>query len=260
MGTRKKPNPAENRDLKGTESHGADAQLSALTGGIAHDLNTVLTTIYGYCELALESLSDNSETENYVRRIISATDRAKTLTGQLVDLSRHATLEKVPVRVADVLADTLEYIIPSVPEGIRILRQIRTPDATVMAAPVQLFRIFLNLTINSIQAMRGKGGTLTVTVDSVESNDSQADTQKGSYILIRFADTGTGMDEETAAKIFRPFFTAGKEKGTGLGLTVVSDAVREMGGSISVISSPDAGTTFDLIIPDSFFGALPEKN
>jgi signal transduction histidine kinase len=260
VGTRKKSNPVENRDLKGTERHGADAQLSSLTGGIAHDLNTVLTTIYGYCELALESLSDSRENENYIRRIIAATDRAKTLTGQLLDLSRRATQEKVPVRVANVLADTIDFISPSLPKGIRINRRIRTPDASVMAAPVQLFRVFMNLTINAIQAMRAKGGTLTVTVDHAEPSDSPGETQKGSHVLIRFTDTGTGMDEETAAKIFRPFFTGGKEKGTGLGLTVVSDAVREMGGRISVISAPDAGTTFDLIIPDPFFGTIPEKN
>lgn len=260
MRSGKKVNKDAGPDHKGKGDHGAEAHLSSLAGGIAHDLNTVLTTIYGYCEMALENLSDSREAEGNIRRIITAADRAKTLTGQLLDLSRRASQEKIPVRVADVLADTIDFIRPSVPKGIRIRRSIKAPDIRVMAAPVQLFRIFLNLTLNAIQAMRDKGGTLTVTLECTEDNDVPGATPRGRNAIIRFTDTGVGMDAETVSKIFRPFFTGDREKGTGLGLTVVSDAVREMGGRISIISELNEGTTFKLIIPDPFFGTIPEKN
>lgn len=260
MRSGKKTNNSAEADHKGKSDHGTEAILSSLAGGIAHDLNTVLTTIYGYCELVLENLADSRETEGNIRRIITATDRARMLTGHLLDLSRRASQEKVPVRVADVLADTIDFIKPSVPKGIRIKRSIKTPDTRVMAAPVQLFRIFLNLTLNAIQAMRDKGGTLTVTIECTEENNVPGATLRTRNVIIRFADSGRGMDEETVSKIFRPFFTGDREKGTGLGLTVVSDAVREMGGRISVISAIDQGTTFELIIPDPFFGTIPEKN
>ena len=146
------------------EDPGASAQLSALAGGIAHDLNTVITTIYGYSEMALESLDSPAETDRNIRMIIGAADKAKMLTGQLLDLSRRATQEKVPVRVAAVLSDTIDFIRPSVPAGIRILRKLNAEDAYVNAVPAQLFRIFINLIMNAIQAMSEKGGTLTVTL------------------------------------------------------------------------------------------------
>jgi len=240
--------------------HGADAQMSILAGGVAHDLNTVLTTIFGYCEMALESLSDSRETEKNIRRIISSAGKAKTLTAQLLDMSRRVSMEMITVRVDDVLDDTLDFIRPSVPENIRISRYIKVAGATVMAVPVQLFRVFLNLILNAIQAMRENGGTLEVTVDVIKGNDDQTGNGKERSVFIRFTDTGNGMDEATAAKIFRPFFTSDSEKGTGLGLTVVDDAVREMGGRIEIISSPGSGTTINLIIPAAFFGTVPEKH
>lgn len=250
--------PEEIREYHPDRDHGKDALISTLAGGIAHDLNTVITTIYGYSEMALDCLNNPREAELNIRRIIGAADRARTLTGQLLDMSRRASQEKVPVRVAGVLADTIEFIRPSLPEGIRITRRITASDATINAVPVQLFRIFLNLILNAVQAMSGKGGTLSVSLGYNEKHAEETATETGSHLLIRFSDTGKGMDEATASRIFKPFVT-GRENGTGLGLTIVSDAVRELGGTITVRSSVNTGTTFELIIPGAFFGPLPEK-
>ncbi len=252
--------PAAGRDPLNTESHGAAAQLSAMAGGIAHDLNTVITTIYGYSEQALETLEQDAETVQYIRRIIAAADRAKTLAGQLLSLSHRVAEEKVPVRVADVLADTIDFIRPSVPSGIRIIRNLSAPDASVMAVPAQLFRILLNLILNAAQAIGEKEGTITVTLEAPVNEEGERTEENGTCLLIRISDTGKGMDSGTAGKIFDPFFTSGKKSGTGLGLTVVSDAVRELGGKIRVSSVRDKGTTFELLIPDTFFGSLNEKN
>ena len=238
----------------------SSAGLEILTGGIAHDLNTVITTIYGYCELALESAGDNTGSAKSIQAIISAADRAKLLTGQLLDLSRNASIEKVPVPVADALKDTINFISPSVPEGIRIILNLKTPDAWVMAPPALLFRIFLNLATNAIQAMRNKGGTLTITVENGDEAEGEGTAPTPGRLLISFSDTGTGMDEQTAGEIFKPFFTAGSHSGTGLGLTVVADSVRDLGGTVDFVTAPGSGTTFRIIIPDPFFGPLPEKD
>lgn len=231
-----------------------------MAGGIAHDLNTVLTTIYGYSEQALENLAPDSDTAQHIRRIIIAADRAKTLTGQLLSLSRRAAEEKIQVRVADILSDTIDFVRPSVPPGIRIVRMLNAPDASVMAVPAQLFRMLLNLLLNAAQAIGEKEGTITVTLEAPVNEEGEKAESNGTHLLIRISDTGIGMDIQTAARIFDPYFTGGKKNGTGLGLTVVSDAVRELGGRIRVIPVQEGGTTFELLIPDAIFGSLPEKN
>ena len=247
-------------DAQQADSPGASAQLSSLAGGIAHDLNTILTTIYGYSEQALENLDDDPDTAQHIRRIIAAADRAKILTGQLLSLSHRASEEKAPVRVADVLTDTLDFIRPSLPTGIRIVRMLNAPDASVMAVPAQLFRIFLNLLLNAAQAIGQKEGTITVTLEAPVNEEGEKEAPDGTHLLIRISDTGKGMDTRTATRIFDPFFSSGKKNGTGLGLTVVSDAVRELGGKIRVSSEQEKGTTFELLIPGAIFGSLHEKN
>jgi len=248
------------RDAQQAESPGASAQLSSMAGGIAHDLNTIITTIYGYSEQALEKLDDDPDTSQHIRMIIAAADRAKTLTGQLLSLSHRSAEEKVPVRVADVLTETLDFIRPSLSTGIRIVRMISSQDATVMAVPAQLFRIFLNLVLNAAQAIGEKEGTITVTLEAPVNEKGEKEAPDGTHLMIRISDTGKGIDPRTAARIFDPWFTSGKKKGIGLGLTVVSDAVRELGGRIRVNQVKDGGTAFELLIPDAMFGSLPEKN
>jgi len=247
-------------DRRQADSLAASAQLSSMAGGIAHDLNTILTTIYGYSEQALENLDDDPDTAQFIRRIIAAADRAKALTGQLLSLSHRAAEEKVQVRVADIITDTIDFIRPSLPTGIRFVRALNAPHASVMAVPAQLFRIFLNLLLNAAQAIGQKEGTITVTLESPVTEDGEKEVPDGTHLLIRISDTGKGMDNQTAARIFDPFFTSGKENGTGLGLTVVSEAVRELGGRIRVSSVQGGGTTFELLIPGAMFGPLPEKN
>jgi len=137
---------------------------------------------------------------------------------------------------------------------------LKLPEATVMAVPAQLFRIFLNLLLNASQAIGDMDGTVTVTLDRPDKGTGAGDGEMPDSILITVRDTGKGMDTETAARIFDPWFTTGRKTGTGLGLTVVSDAIKELGGKIGVDSEPGKGTTFSLWIPSVFFGSLPEKS
>jgi two-component system, cell cycle sensor histidine kinase and response regulator CckA len=244
--------PKANRGTSGTDE-GNDTDLSAricsLAGGIAHDLNTIITVIYGYAEMALESLEDNSSAAGNMSRIIGAANRARTLTGQLLDLSRSSSREMIPVRVGDVITETIDFIMPSVRSNILVTQNLTNQDIFVVAEPPQLFRVFLNIAVNALQSIGEAGGSLTVTLDTVASGDA----------LIRFADTGSGMAPETVARIFEPFFTEGKKGGTGFGLTVVRDIVSEMNGKLEVSSGRGKGTVIDVLIPAVEFGSLPEK-
>lgn len=252
------------------------AKISLIAGGIAHDLNTVLTAVYGYSEMALEGLEDDSAAAVSVRRIIQATDRAKNLTGQLLDLSSSSVQEKIAVRVGEVIAETLDFIKPSVRSNILVTQQINAPEVLVEADPTQLFRVFLNIAVNALQSINETGGSLTVTLDVISAGEGNvtgagagrsatavADRHTGAepgHARIRFTDTGTGMTPETIARIYEPFFTEGKNQGgTGLGMTVVRDIINGMYGTLNVSSVRGTGTVIDVLIPAVKFGSLHEK-
>ncbi|MDF1560469.1 MAG: ATP-binding protein [Bacteroidales bacterium] len=231
-----------------------------IAGGIAHDLNTILTAIYGYSELALESAGDAAAVEKYIRRIIGAADRAKSLTGQLIDLSRGALQPRQSENIGDILADTVRFIRPSAGDNITVTEKINEPGLMVDAVPAQLFRLFVNVAVNALQAMKEKGGNLEISVDAVrDSNDSAG--APLNTALVQFTDTGRGMDRETTEKLFTPFLSAGdREGGTGLGMMVVSAIMRDLGGAIRINSKPGTGTVVGLLIPLSGFGPLDEKS
>jgi len=234
-------------------------QYGKLAGGIAHDLNTIITTIYGYSEMALETLDETSEAGQHVRNIISAADRARELTGRLMDLSRPAGNEKKTVRVSDIIKETVSLIRPSIPHGTEVAENIISPEILVSADPLQLFRAFTNLAVNALQAMESTGGRLTITLEKRIAADIKK-LKPGEYALIRFADTGKGMDKKTADRIFDPFFTSrGDSNGTGLGLSLVHDIISDLEGDIYVTSGVNEGTVVDILIPAETgkFVALP---
>lgn len=228
-----------------------------ITAGIAHDLNTILTLIYGYSELAMEGLDPSGENYRNINKIIQSADRAKTITGQLLARGIEADHDRITVTVKDVLRETLEFLRPVATDKIILREEILTPGVTVSADPTQLFRVFINLARNAIQAMEEKGGTLTVTLDTRKSaevrNLPAGKRMADEYALIRFADTGPGMDEATAARMFEPFFTAGKQRmGTGLGLTVASGIISAIDGEIRVTTKKGRGTVIEILIPSLF--------
>jgi len=234
-------------------------QYGKLAGGIAHDLNTIITTIYGYSEMALESLDETSEAGQNIRNIISAADRARELTGRLMDLTLPAGNEKKTVRVSDIIKETVNLIRPSIPHATEVAENITSPEILVSADPLQLFRAFTNLAVNALQAMETTGGRLTITLEKVTAGDRKK-LKAGEYALIRFADTGKGMDKKTADKMFDPFFTSRRNSnGTGLGLSLVYDIISDLGGDINVSSGVNEGTVMDILIPaeKGKFVALP---
>ena len=228
--------------------------IGLLAGGIAHDFNTILTTIYGYSELSLEGLDPSSEAYHNIKKIIQAVGRARSLTGQILTFSRQVGQQRITVNVNDILQETIGFLKPSVAGNITVEELIVTPDIEISADPTQLFRVFINLANNALQSMEDTGGRLTLTLDTRDAGElntlPSVKRVAEKYALVRFADTGPGMDEQVAARIFEPFFT-GREtgKGTGLGLSVVYGIISEIEGEIVVSGKKNEGTTIDVLIP-----------
>jgi signal transduction histidine kinase len=224
-------------------------QPEIVAGGIAHDLNTILTTIYGYSELALETLDESSEASENIRQIIQAADRARALTGQLLTLGRDKEHKKIKVRVSDIISETVSFIKPSIPDNIEVIKEFTDPHIHVPADPVQLFRVFINLIVNAIRAMEHKGGTLTITLERA-GRERVGDLSDSDYAIIRFADTGRGLSRLTSDRMFEPYFTSGRHAGgRGLGLSVVNKIIAEMEGDIMVCSRKNKGTVIDVLLP-----------
>jgi len=231
--------------------------IGSLAGGIAHDFNNILATISGYSELLIEDLPGHSPLSEKVSKIQIAVNKARSLTNQILTFSRQVEQEKVPVSVYEVLRETIGFVKSAAPPGITIRSNYRDKQKFVFADPTQLFRVFLNLLTNAIQALEDKKGTITVTLAIEEGKKVRGDLNKvivaDEYILVTFRDTGRGMDQSLLRRIFEPFFTT-REVGTGsgLGLSVVHGIVSEMDGSVLVSSEKGEGSVFYIYLPVYF--------
>jgi signal transduction histidine kinase/CheY-like chemotaxis protein len=228
--------------------------VGALAGGIAHDFNNILTTIYGYAEMSVDDLDKDSPVGENMAKIIMAVRKAQSLTKQILTFSRQIEQEKVFVNLWQVLSETIGLIRSGMPHNIYIEDFTSDSGIQVLADPTQLFRVFLNLLTNSMQAMENRGGTLTinskVTPGELLKSSLSLNILTDTYIVVSISDTGHGMDESLLNRIFEPFFTTREVgKGTGLGLSVVHGIVSELGGEITVSSKVGEGTRFDVYLP-----------
>ena len=234
------------------QAHKMEA-VGRLAGGIAHDFNNLLTIIRGNSDLLEDREGADAFHRKCVEQIQKASDRAVSMTRQLLAFSRMQVLQP---RVMDLNA-TVEEMGKMLPRLIGAhIEYSFSPDPmldSVKADPVQIEQVILNLAANARDAMP-RGGKLSVKTSNVLVDESGAAKGHlmipGQYVLLSVSDTGEGMDEATRARIFEPFFTT-KElgKGTGLGLATVYGVVKQSGGFIWVDSSPGAGTTFEIYIP-----------
>lgn len=240
--------------------------IGALAGGIAHDFNNILTTISGYSEMLQEDLEGDSSLSDKVTRIQGAVIKAQSIVKQILTFSRHVEQEKIPVNVSEVLNETIGFIRPSVPINVAIDSRIQKMDVEVLADPTQLFRAFLNLMTNAIQAMEKTGGTLSVTMSVTDGKSVRTELNRNifadEYVLLTFKDTGMGMEPSVIERIFEPFFTTRDVgKGTGLGLSVIHGIITEMEGEILVSSRKEQGSVFYVYLPvtKEFSGSAPES-
>jgi signal transduction histidine kinase len=230
--------------------------IGSLAGGIAHDFNNILATISGYSEMLQDDLPKNSEMSDKVTKIQNAVKKAQSITNQILTFSRHVEQEKVLINVSEVLKETIGFVRSSIPSNIVLKSRIPKVNANVLADPTQLFRVFLNLMTNAIQAMEEDGGELSVSIAVVErefvQHELNRDILADEYVQLTFKDTGEGMDAALIGRIFEPFFTTREVgKGTGLGLSVIHGIITEMEGEILVSSKKKEGSVFLVYLPVS---------
>ncbi len=230
--------------------------IGSLAGGIAHDFNNILATISGYSEMLHEDLPKDSDLSEKVSKIQNAVKKAQSITNQILTFSRHVEQEKVLINVSEVLKETIGFVKSSIPSNIVLKSRIAKMNANVLADPTQLFRVFLNLMTNAIQAMEENGGVLSVSIAEVKREFVQHELNKDivadEYVLLTFKDTGEGMDKSLIGRIFEPFFTTREVgKGTGLGLSVIHGIITEMEGEIVVSSKKTRGSVFNVYLPVS---------
>ncbi len=228
--------------------------IGTLAGGIAHDFNNILGGIIGCSELALSDLPPQSQAHLDLEKILEAGLRAKGLIKQILTFSRQGESEMVPTVLNPILKETIKLLSVSFPPNIEIRLDAPPGMESIMADPVQMQQVLMNLCTNALHAMKGHGGLLKVSLSKAAITQSHPLVQKGiapdNYLRLIVNDTGRGIPEEIVERIFDPFFTTKKAgEGTGLGLSVVHGIVKNHNGTIIVESELDKGTTFSVFIP-----------
>jgi len=246
---------AEQRQLEDRlrQAHKMEA-VGRLAGGVAHDFNNLLTVIRGNSDLLLDRSPDPSQ-RKYVEQIQKASDRAVSMTRQLLAFSRMQVLQPRVIDLNHIISEMNKMIPRLIGEHIEFSFTPEPQLASVFADPGQVEQVFLNLAVNARDAMPN-GGRLTVRTANTQITNAEAALRPpmapGDYVLLAVSDSGHGMDAETKARIFEPFFTT-KEvgKGTGLGLATVYGIVKQSGGFIWVESEKGKGATFEIYFPCS---------
>jgi signal transduction histidine kinase len=226
--------------------------IGMLTGSIAHDFNNILSAILGYSEISLKMTTENSELHGYLKRILSASNRASNLVKQILNFSRKGEQEVRPAQIKHIVDEALALIRASLPVTITIEREIKS-EAFIMCDATQIYQILINLCSNAGFAMREKGGVLTVRVADIVLDVSMIEQQPiepGRYVQLSVSDTGIGMTADVQKRIFDPFFTTKeKGKGTGIGLSLTHDIIKSYRGALTVQSEPGKGSTFNVFFP-----------
>jgi PAS domain S-box-containing protein len=244
--------------------------VGRLAGGVAHDFNNLLTVIGGNLEFLrtdlLDSLPEDHPSRGDVDGIAHAAARARTLVRQLLTFSRQRPLCPLPLDVGEVVRRAEGLIRRVVGEEIVLTVHVAAGDGraggvVACADAAQLEQVLLNLVANARDAMLtprfghpGRGGALDIDVDAVTIDASQARPWEavvpGRWVRLRVRDTGHGMDAETQAHAFEPFYTTKDVgTGTGLGLATVFGIVRQAGGALRVDSAPGRGTVLTILLP-----------
>src|ERR1700691_88716 len=226
--------------------------IGRLAGGIAHDFNNLLMVISGYAEFLLERVGPDPRLCGPAQEISNATQRATSLTRQLLAFSRKQMLAPKVLDLNEVVAENLKMLTRMIGEDIDLVMVPGPGLGAVRADPGQIDQVIMNLAVNGRDAMP-QGGKLTIETANVALDDSFARTHTplvaGDYVMLAISDTGIGMDNENQTGIFEPFFTTKGAKGTGLGLSTVYGIVKQSGGFIFVDSQPQRGTAFRAYLP-----------
>ena len=226
--------------------------IGTLAGGIAHDLNNILSPMLMAVQILQRKHADE-ESQQWLAALRENAERGASLIKQLLSFARGTEGEKMPVQPRHLIKEVIRILRDTLPKFIGIKFFIPDNLWTVSADPTQIHQVLMNLAVNARDAMP-QGGTLTLKAENVLIDDDYAllrrEARAGKFVMITVGDTGMGIAAENLEKIFEPFFTT-KEigKGTGLGLSTVAGIVKSHQGFINVYSEAGRGTRFDVYLP-----------
>ncbi|HET9838318.1 MAG TPA: response regulator [Candidatus Angelobacter sp.] len=220
--------------------------VGRLAAGVAHDFNNILGVISGYAELLqlqAAQLSDRARAE----KIISATEKAATLTRQLLAFGRKQVMTLRLLDLSQIVDGMSSMVRCLVSDEVQLAVQAERDPGLIRGDQSQLEQVIMNLATNAREAMP-EGGRLTITIERHKSVEDSMDLPAGNYVCLSVSDTGTGMTPEVQSRIFEPFFST-KKTGSGLGLSTVYGIVKQSGGYITLRSAPQQGSTFNVYLP-----------
>jgi PAS domain S-box-containing protein len=239
-----------------SETHLLRAQrlesIGTLAGGIAHDLNNILSPILMSVEM-LQLEHQDEATARWLRMIRENAERGANLVKQVLTFARGLDAERVSVQVKHILKDLVNVLAETLPKSIQIKYHIDPDLAVISADPNQIHQVLLNICINARDAMPS-GGTLRITAENVEIDENYArmnlEAKPGAFVSVTIEDNGSGMTQSVVDRIFDPFFTT-KEvgKGTGLGLSTALMILKGHEGFLNVYSEPGKGSRFSIYLP-----------
>lgn len=227
--------------------------IGTMAGGIAHDFNNLLGGMLGYASIIKMNLKPTDTIYKYVELIEKAGERAATLTNQLLAFSRKGKYEIAPVNINDSIRNVLNILKSTTNKNIEISCSMADNIPRIAGDPTQIEQTIMNICVNAADAMPN-GGKLQIETELIcldkAFSATHPEAKPGNYIHITISDTGHGMDKETIPRIFEPFFTTkDKDKGTGLGMSMVYGIVKNHGGYINVYSELDKGSLFNIYFP-----------
>jgi CheY-like chemotaxis protein len=226
--------------------------IGTLAGGVAHDLNNILTPIMMAIEI-LQELSTHPQAKNILKTIELSAKRGADIVRQVLSFARGLEGQRIEVQPKHLLKDLENIIKDTFPKDIRMQFSVPNDIWTILGDPTQVHQILLNLCVNARDAMPN-GGALTIGVENCALDEQYAamhiQAKPGCYVKISVTDSGTGIPPDLIDKIFEPFFTTkALNKGTGLGLSTVMAIVKSHDGIVNVYSETGKGTTFNVYLP-----------
>jgi signal transduction histidine kinase len=244
------------RELHKSEEHLLQVQrveaIGRLAGGIAHDFNNLLMIVIGYAEI----LRDRDGGSPEITELLAASNRATTLTKQLLAFGRRQALQIQRVDMNTVVTQVQSMLTRVIGAGVRVTTSLHPMLPGIDADPGQMEQVLVNLAINARDAMPD-GGTLLLQTDVEQVRQPYAQMPAGTYVCLSVTDTGTGMSPELQRHIFEPFFTTKGNAGNGLGLSSVYGIVKQSGGFIWCHSELGKGTTFKIYFRPTKTAASP---
>lgn len=237
--------------------------IGTLAGGIAHDLNNILSPILMSVGM-LKLRNPDAETAKWLDMIEKNTQRGSSLVQQVLTFARGLKGERVAVQVRHIVKDLVKVLSETLPKNIEVKYDVPADLPIISADPTQAHQVLMNLSINARDAMPD-GGTITIEASCVNIDDHYArmspDAVPGEHIVLAVSDTGIGMPPEVKEQIFDPFFTT-KDigRGTGLGLSTVLTIVKSHGGFINVYSEPGKGSRFSIYFPVADAAAIEKAS